>query len=115
MWSLDNSLSEKFYKKLGFEVVESDDSHSTVQLGDFQLVLVSMRDEEEFNNDSLAAERGRGMYIYIKVDDIDTKYAELQKVGVAATTEPRDWDWDNREFIVKDPDGYKLCFWNKSK
>jgi catechol 2,3-dioxygenase-like lactoylglutathione lyase family enzyme len=70
-WVQDNRASEKFYKKLGFEVTRSDDNHSVVKLGIFELK--------------------------------------------PPATEPRDWEWGNREFIIKDPDGYKLCFSQKSK
>jgi len=113
LWVQDNTLSVKFYKKLGFSVDESVDRHSIVTLGDFNITLVSMRDESEFNGDSLAGDKGRGMYVYIHVDDVDAKYAELLKLGITPRSEPRDWNWGNREFVVKDPDGYKLCFWQK--
>ena len=113
LWTLDNTLSVKFYKKLGFEVTESNERHSAVKLGDFEITLVSMRDEEEFNRDSLSSDKGRGMYVYIHVDDVDAKYTELKQAGIEPYSKPRDWDWGNREFIVKDPDGYKLCFWQK--
>jgi uncharacterized glyoxalase superfamily protein PhnB len=113
LWVQENKLSEKFYKKLGFEVVRSDDAHSVVKLGDFEIMLVNMRDEEPFTKDAIALEKGRGMYIYISVDDVDDTYTKLQKSGVAPYTEPKNWPWDNREFIVKDPGGYKLCFWQK--
>ena len=73
-----------------------------------------MRDEEEFSKDSMAGEKGRGMYVYISVDDVDKKYEELIKIGLKPATKPRDWNWGNREFILKDPDGYKLCFWQKA-
>jgi uncharacterized glyoxalase superfamily protein PhnB len=113
LWVQENKLSEKFYKRLGFDVVRSDDSHSVVRLGNFEIVLVSMRDEEPFTNDAIALEKSRGMYIYVLVDDIDNTYSRLQKNGITPYTEPKNWDWENREFIVKDPDGYKLCFWQK--
>ena len=113
LWTQDNTLSVKFYKKLGFEVLESNDRHTIVQLGMFKLYLVSMRDEDEFNTDSLAANKGKGMYLYINVDDVDALYSALVKMGITPRSEPRDWDWGNREFIVKDPDNYKLCFWQK--
>lgn len=110
-WVQDNTLSEKFYKKLGFAVVRSDDEHTTVRLGDFELWLQTMRDEDEFAKDSLAAEKGRGMYVYIMVDDVDSMHKELEGRGINPTTQPRDWPWGNREFLVKDPDGYKLVFY----
>ncbi len=94
-------------------MTESNDRHSIVKLGDFEIALVSMRDEAEFNRDSLSSDKGRGMYLYIHVDNVDAKYTELIQNRVKPYSEPRDWDWGNREFIVKDPDGYKLCFWQK--
>ena len=115
LWVQENKLSEKFYKKLGFEVTTSTRAYSEVQLGSFQIVLVNMRDEDEFNGDSLAGVKGKGMYIYIKVDDVDAEYERQIKVGLKPATKPRDWEWGNREFILKDPDGYKLCFWQPIK
>ncbi len=113
LWVQENRLSEKFYKKLGFIVTQSTDGHSVVSLNGFDLQLVNMRDDDTFNKDSLAGDKGKGVYIYINVPDVDEFYSRLLKGGIKPTTQPRDWDWGNREFIVKDPDGYKLCFWQK--
>jgi uncharacterized glyoxalase superfamily protein PhnB len=113
-WVQENKLSEKFYSRLGFEVRESDDEHSVVALGGFGLDLVSMRDDNKFAKDSMAAEKGLGMYVYICVEDVDTKYAELLAKGFTGMTKPKDWPWGNREVVLKDPDGYKLCFWQPS-
>lgn len=111
IWSQENKLSEKFYKKLGFEVTKSTDGYSEVKLGDFEIVIVNMRDDTEFNGDSLAGDKGRGMYIYIRVDDVDKEYVRQVELGLQTHAKPRDWEWGNREFVTKDPDGYKLCFW----
>jgi uncharacterized glyoxalase superfamily protein PhnB len=111
LWVQENRLSEKFYRRLGFEALEADDTHSKMILGDFAIDLVSMRDEPPFTNDSMTAIKGKGMYLYIRVDDVDATYKEMQKDGIEPATVPKDWEWGNREFIVKDPDGYKLCFW----
>lgn len=110
-WVQENKLSEKFYKKLGFDVLQSDDEHSLVALDGFKIDLVNMRDESKFARDSMAADKGRGLYIYINVNDVDVKCRELLALGLTPHTEPKDWPWGNREFILKDPDGYKLCFW----
>jgi uncharacterized glyoxalase superfamily protein PhnB len=114
LWTLDNTLSVKFYKKLGFDVVETSDRHSVVQLGTYKIFLVSSRDEDEFGSDSLASSKGKGMYIYVHSTSVDALYDRFIENGIIPHTKPRDWDWGNREFIVKDPDGYKLCFWTKS-
>ena len=110
-WVQENKLSEKYYKKIGFDVIESDDNHSIVSLGSFSIDIVSMRDELTFAKDSMAADKGRGMYVYIRVESVDAKYTELTALGLLPASIPRNWEWGNREFILKDPDGYKLCFW----
>lgn len=114
-WTHDNKISEKFYKKLGFVVKQSNDEVSVVGLGEIDITLVNMRDDDEFGKDSMAHEKGKGMYIYIKVEDVDRFYDKAKTLNITPTTEPRDWPWGNREFIIKDPDGYKLCFWQVSK
>lgn len=110
-WVQENKLSEKFYKKLGFEVLQSDDEHSLVSLNGFDIDLVNMRDEEKFARDSMSSDKGKGVYVYINVNNVDEKYKALPKTGLIPYTTPKDWPWGNREFILKDPDGYKLCFW----
>ncbi len=112
-WVQENKLSEKFYKKLGFEVMKSDDTHSIVAKGGLQITLVNMRDEDPFTNDSMAGDKGRGMYVYLVVDDVDAEYERQVALGLRPYTKPKDWDWGNREFILKDPDGYKLVFSQK--
>ena len=73
-WVQENKLSEKFYKKLGFEVTESDEMHSTVDLHGFRIILVNMREDDKFAKDSMSSEKGRGMYVYIRSDDVDVTY-----------------------------------------
>lgn len=113
LWVQENKESERFYKRLGFDVTTSTDGYSEIQHSTFKIVLVNMRDEDEFAGDSLAGEKGRGMYVYIHVDDVDDHYAKLVDGGFTPHTVPRDWPWGNREFVLKDPDGYKLVFWHE--
>ena len=107
--SLDKSRD--FYKKLGF-TIKTDDSHYVeMELGQFGITLVPIAEAEpEFQHDSHASEKGKGMYLYINVKDVDAKHQELKKLNLDAT-QPKNWEWGNREFVVKDPDGYKVCFW----
>lgn len=112
-WVQENKLSEKFYKKLGFEVTASTDDYSEIGLGNLRVTLVNMRDENEFAGDSLAGAKGKGMYLYMHVDDVDKEHERQLDLGLSPATDPRDWPWGNREFILKDPDGYKLCFWHE--
>jgi len=81
-WVQENKLSEKFYKKLGFEITQSDNDHSIVSLHGFNIDLVSMRDEDTFAKDALSAHKGQGMYVYIQVEDVDEKHAALVADGL---------------------------------
>ena len=112
-WVQDATLSYKFYKKLGFSVSTITERDATVRCENLEIMLVTMRDEPEFNGDSLSAHKGKGMYVYFQVEDVDAKYEQLIKNGLSPKAKPRDWPWGNREFVVADPDGYKLCFWQK--
>src|SRR5580704_16815168 len=85
-WVQENEVSEKFYKKLGFEVVKSDDRYSIIELNGFQIILVNIRDEETFASDSMNSEKGRGMYVYIMVDDVDAQYKKLETIGLTPAT-----------------------------
>lgn len=114
-WVQENSLSTKFYRKLGFDIKHTDDDHTIISLNGFEITLVNIRDESTFSNDSMSPDKGRGIYIYIRVEDVDAKYRELTVKGFKPYTAPKDWQWGNREFILKDPDGYKLCFWQPIK
>lgn len=51
--------------------------------------------------------------IYLIVDDVDETYKELLEKGLKPSSEPRDWPWGNREFVIRDPDGYKLVFYRE--
>ncbi len=113
-WVQDNTLSEKFYRKCGFSVARSQDDISVVQLDGLKIELVTMRDEDEFGHDSMSSDKGRGMYVYIQHNNVDSLHQTLELQGIVSVAPPRDWPWGRREFVVKDPDGYKLCYWQPS-
>ena len=51
----------------------------------------------------------------IEVDNADEHFELVKKNGVVPRTEPKTWDWGKREFVVKDPDGYKFVFYSTVK
>lgn len=53
-----------------------------------------------------------GGAVYFHVPDAGTCYAEFQKNGIVATTEPQNTPWGTCEFMLTDPDGNKLRFAN---
>lgn len=100
----------QFYKNLGFDAQKSDDG-VRIKLGDFTMAFI---DEQKtpIQNESGMKPKGLGIYTYIEVEDVDAYCEHIKKNGVVPRTEPRNWPWGKREFVVKDPDGYKLVFYS---
>ncbi len=100
-------------------MVNNDGSVAEVQLGGFRLQFVAQETargmEESFQRDAFGEPKGTGIYINIEVDDIDEFFKQLKEAGIKTSSEPRDWPWGNREFVARDPDRYKLVFYQKLK
>jgi catechol 2,3-dioxygenase-like lactoylglutathione lyase family enzyme len=111
----DVKKSAAFYETLGFAIKEVTKLYAAVTLGHFEL---HFHDKNAvpgpyFRKESLAEPKGAGLYVYIAVNKIDAYYRTLLDKGVITSTEPRDWPWGNREFVVRDLDKYKLVFYEK--
>lgn len=110
--SVEASLS--MYESLGFQVIQKHlPTFGSVMLGNF---LIQFQDKKnptdpDFMTEAMGEPKGAGLFIYIQVEDVDRYYAEIQRRGVIPTTKPRDWPSGNREFVVRDHDGYKLVFY----
>ncbi len=112
----DLNKTSKFYSDLGFLKSDEDDGlHASFRLNWFTIDFVAAKKEtkEEFKTDSEAKEKGKGVYFDISVDDVDAVYKEVLELGYEPSSAPRDWPWGDREFVLKDPDGYKLVFMQK--
>lgn len=48
---------------------------------------------------------GRGMYLTIEVDDVDTLYKDLINKGLEIKVDLRDEPWGDRHFAFADPNG----------
>lgn len=111
----DLDRTVRFYELLGFDFKQQDERHAKGYINWFWIDFVPADSETkaEFKKDALATKKGDGLYTYLGVDDIDAAYGELIAKGFKPSSEPRDWPWGNREFALRDPDGYKLVFFKK--
>ncbi|MFA5967292.1 MAG: VOC family protein [Patescibacteria group bacterium] len=100
----------QFYTQLGFDIQKSEDQLK-IKLGDFTLVFID-ENKTPIRNESGLQPKGLGIYTYIEVDDADKYFETIQSNGIVPRTEPKTWPWGKREFVVKDPDGYKLVFYS---
>ncbi len=115
----DTAVSVAFYKRLGFAVVQDDGAVGEVKLGTVRLQFIAQDTAKEmsegFQSDAFGEPKGTGMYINVEVTDIDEYYQTLLDSGVKPSTGPKNWPWGHREFVVRDPDRYKLVFYEKIK
>jgi catechol 2,3-dioxygenase-like lactoylglutathione lyase family enzyme len=107
--------SVAFYEKLGFITSkEVPGTATTLKLGDFWLELLhkSKVVSEEYGEDVESPHKGAGLYLQIQVDDTDAFYDTVTKNEIVPSGIPKNYPWNQREFIIIDPDGYKIAFFN---
>lgn len=111
----DPAKTAEFYEALGFQFRAREPDYVSIRLNWFWLDFHSQDREEkpEFQKEALMGNKGAGAYLYISVDDVDEFYRGVVAKGLRPANEPRDWPWGNREFALRDPDGYKLIFFQK--
>lgn len=113
----DTTKTAEFYKILGFEIDKNEPDHVSLHLNWFWIDFhpQDKEDKPEFQKEANLENKGAGLFIYISVDDVDEFYKGLLKGGLKPSSQPRDWPWGNREFVIRDPDGYKLVFFRRNK
>lgn len=106
----DTHKTAQFYGDLGLEIVKEQKDFTLAKLNDFELHFHD-KTEVIFRNESFIEPKDAGIFIYINVANIDEYYQSLKKARLKPSSEPRNWPWGNREFVIRDPDGYKLVFY----
>jgi predicted enzyme related to lactoylglutathione lyase len=79
------------------------------------LVQLHHLDGEEHGEVEIAKDtpRGAGVLIYILVDDVRAVHARAVEIGADVKTEPTFLELAHHtEFIVADPDGYRLAVYS---
>ncbi len=109
-YASDLEKTADFYERLGFSI-QKDTETVRIKLGDFTLAFID-ENKTPIQNESGIKPKGLGIYTYIEVGDVDNYFEAVKKNGITPRTEPKSWPWGKREFVVKDPDGYKLVFYS---
>lgn len=111
----DTAQTAEFYKTLGFIIDKNEPGHVSIRLNWFWIDFhpQDKEDKPEFQKEANLTNKGAGQFLYVKVDKVDDYYKQLVAKGLKPDSEPTDYEWGNREFIIRDPDGYKLVFFQK--
>ncbi|MBI3486170.1 VOC family protein [Candidatus Daviesbacteria bacterium] len=105
----------KFYEALGFQFEKREPDHVSIRLNWFWIDFhpQDKEDKPEFQKEANLSNKGVGLFLYISVEDVDEFYEALLAKGLKPSSRPRDFYWGNREFMIRDPDGYKLVFFKR--
>jgi catechol 2,3-dioxygenase-like lactoylglutathione lyase family enzyme len=96
----------EFYETIGFRRGKEESDRATFYVNWFFVTFVADgREEDEV--------KGAGMSVYIKVDDITDFHKAVVAQGMEPEGEPARAASGNREFALRDPDGYRLVFFQK--
>ena len=105
----------KFYETLGFEIRKRESNHLTAYSNWFWMDFLAIAKDERatFTKGADLSNKGVGVLIYLSVDDVDEFHKELLSKSLKPLTKPQDQPWGNREFILRDPDGYSLVIFKR--
>jgi catechol 2,3-dioxygenase-like lactoylglutathione lyase family enzyme len=102
----DLARAAEFYETIGFRRGKEEPDRVTFYVNWFFVTLVA-QDESEVGT------KGAGLLLYIKVDDVEDFHKAVLAAGMNPDGEPEKRPSGNREFVLRDPDGYKLVFFQK--
>jgi catechol 2,3-dioxygenase-like lactoylglutathione lyase family enzyme len=111
----DLARTAEFYEAIGFRRGKEEPGRATFYVNWFFVTFIAQDQEED---EALCKEadqpaKGAGLYLYIKVDDVEDFHKSVLAAGMKPDSEPETQASGNREFVLRDPDGYKLAFFQK--
>ena len=111
----DLDKTAKFYDKLGFRFGRREDDRLVVYVNWFSVdfVTVNKDDRPVVQKEAGLSNRGAGVWFMISVLNVDEFHKEVIAAGYKPESQPEDRPTGRREFIMCDPDGYKLVFFTK--
>ena len=99
----DTAKSSQFFADLGFEVISEPPGWVFMKKDNCMVMLGECRDAAR------PGELGDHSYFgYLRVDDADGYYRELETKGVQIVSPLSDKPWGMREFGIQSPEGHRL-------
>ena len=115
--NLDNSL--KFYKTIGFKIEYERPENKFVflSMGEIQFMIQEISEIDKWNIAPLSYPFGNGVNFQLEVENVQKIYDILKNNNYEIAYEIEE-NWyrqdnkllGNKEFLIKDPDGYLLRF-----
>lgn len=115
----DIEASKEFYLSLGFHIVyeRKETKFAFIELDGNQLMIEELNDNWDVG--PLERPFGRGINISMSVDNVEEMFNNLKEKGIKFFLELEvhsyrvdDKVYQDKEFLIQDPDGYLLRFNN---
>jgi catechol 2,3-dioxygenase-like lactoylglutathione lyase family enzyme len=108
----DLARTAEFYEAIGFRRGNQEPGRATFYVNWFFVTLLAQDQEAdaERRREAEQPSKGSGLYVYIKVDDVEDFHKAVLGAGMNPDGEPEKRPSRNEEFVLRDPDGYKLVF-----
>jgi catechol 2,3-dioxygenase-like lactoylglutathione lyase family enzyme len=100
----DLARTAEFYEALGFRRGKDEPDRLTFYVNWFFVT---------FTKDAELQDNGSGVFLHLKVDDIEEFHSGVISKGMKPASEPQPRQSGGREFMLRDPDGYQLVFFEK--
>ena len=120
--NLEDSL--KFYKTAGFKIEyeRPENKFVFISLGEIQFMLQEISDKDKWTVAPLAYPFGNGINFQLEVTNLNEIYNNLKNSNFEITFDIEE-NWyrqddkllGNKEFLIQDPDGYLLRFFEDIK
>ena len=120
--NLEESL--KFYTAAGFklEYDRPENKFAFISLGEIQIMLQEISDNDKWEVAPLTYPFGNGINFQLEVNNLDEIYNNLKNNNYKISFDIEE-NWyrqddkllGNREFLIQDPDGYLLRFFEDIK
>ena len=111
----DLARTAEFYETIGFRRGKEEPGRATFYVNWFFVTFIAQdrEDDAELRKEAKLPKKGSGLFLYIKVDDVENFHRAALSKGMKPAGEPQVRPSGNREFVLRDPDGYKLVFFQK--
>jgi catechol 2,3-dioxygenase-like lactoylglutathione lyase family enzyme len=113
----DLARTADFYETIGFRRGKEESDRATFYVNWFFVTFIAQdrEEDEDLRKEAEAPVKGAGMSVSIKVDNIADFHQAVVAQGMNPEGEPERTPSGNREFALRDPDGYRLVFFQKKK
>ncbi len=115
LYTANIQKTASFFEKLGIPLKQYEDDKVVVEFGSFDLhyILNTTEPFEEYKYIAHPTQYGQGVIFYIETSDIELASQKILDAGGTLKSSVFKNNWNCREFLAEDPNGYKFAFYQE--